>query len=209
LSHVAQRAASLCTSIKRDPPGAYSAASKRGAERPRPELSAAGTGEADEVRCGTGGQALARRTVGFFEAWLRCPMVGEGESRFPRPPGWSEGTGCHRHTVGRVIPCRVASPQSPTPFHPASGAYRGSQAGSRPGRGARVVIGSGRETRAAAVSRQGREGKSMTSDGPRLPVRLVTVRVPQPRNGSVLLDRRTLICWGRSVKHCVKTLEFL
>src|SRR6266702_2317393 len=25
----------------------------------------------------------------------------------------------HRRTVGRVIPCRVASPQSPTPFHPA------------------------------------------------------------------------------------------
>jgi len=29
----------------------------------------------------------------------------------------------HRRTVGLVIPCRVASPQSPTPFHQAPGAY--------------------------------------------------------------------------------------
>jgi hypothetical protein len=26
----------------------------------------------------------------------------------------------HRRTIGRIIPCRVASPQSPTPFHPAA-----------------------------------------------------------------------------------------
>src|ERR1700733_9974615 len=26
----------------------------------------------------------------------------------------------HRPTIDRVIPCRVASPQSPTPFHPAA-----------------------------------------------------------------------------------------
>src|SRR5207249_2489940 len=31
-----------------------------------------------------------------------------------------ESSGVHRPTVGRVIPCRVASPQSPTPFHPAA-----------------------------------------------------------------------------------------
>ena len=31
----------------------------------------------------------------------------------------SEGTECHRHTVGRVIPWRVARLQSPPPFHPA------------------------------------------------------------------------------------------
>src|SRR5580700_3422531 len=84
----------------------------------------------------------------------------------------------HRHTVGRVIPCRVASPQSPTPFHPASGEYRGGQEGTSPGRDDRVVRGNGRETRATAVGRQGREGRRMTSDGPRLTVRLVTVRVP-------------------------------
>src|SRR5882724_1495142 len=39
---------------------------------------------------------------------------GAGAMGFPRAT--LVGAGTPSHTVGRVIPCRVASPQSPTPF---------------------------------------------------------------------------------------------
>jgi hypothetical protein len=38
----------------------------------------------------------------------------------PRRRGASGTASGHRPTIDRVIPCRVASPQSPTPFHPAA-----------------------------------------------------------------------------------------
>jgi hypothetical protein len=40
------------------------------------------------------------------------------------PATWTQRGRCLGRTVGRVIPRRVASPQSPTPFHPAGSWYQ-------------------------------------------------------------------------------------
>ena len=53
---------------------------------------------------------------GFSEAWLRCPMASRKDPRWLSPRG---GLMHLWRTVDLVIPCRVASPQSPTPFHQA------------------------------------------------------------------------------------------
>jgi hypothetical protein len=51
----------------------------------------------------------------IFKAWLRCPTGGREGSA---PDRLSRQGLMHRwRTVGLNIPCRVASPQSPTPFH--------------------------------------------------------------------------------------------
>ena len=54
--------------------------------------------------------------IEFFQAWLRCPMT---QTTRPRTPLASRGRMHHRRTIGLNIPRRVASPQSPTPFHQA------------------------------------------------------------------------------------------
>jgi len=57
------------------------------------------------------------QTPGFSQAFLRRSMTLPNETA-PAPTG---RTGAsqerHRRAIGLVIPCRVASPQSPTPFH--------------------------------------------------------------------------------------------
>ena len=59
--------------------------------------------------------------MGSTWPFLGDPTVASG-GRQERPPValTIRGLMHHRRTVGLVIPCRVASPQSPTPFHQAT-----------------------------------------------------------------------------------------
>ena len=91
-----------------------STASSRGKTLPEPDRVAefSALEEAREMRM------LSPELAGrFWVTQLSRPAVGR-----ERPPValTSRGLMHHRRTVGLVIPCRVASPQSPTPFHQAT-----------------------------------------------------------------------------------------
>ena len=46
--------------------------------------------------------------------------VSDGEMKQPLAVLTTRGVMHHRRTVSLIIPCQVASPQSPTPFHQAT-----------------------------------------------------------------------------------------
>jgi hypothetical protein len=60
------------------------------------------------------------QTPGFLRHGLGCSRAREKKG----PATSAQRGGCLGRTVGRVIPRRVASPQSPTPFHPAGSWYQ-------------------------------------------------------------------------------------
>ena len=66
-------------------------------------------------------RSVGRRATGFGWIWGGMTPVSDGIKERPPMAFTIRGLTHHRRTVDLVIPCRVASPQSPTPFHPAAG----------------------------------------------------------------------------------------
>ena len=59
--------------------------------------------------------------MGSTWPFLGDPTVASGGRQRTTPGGFDhQGPDAPSRTVGLVIPCRVASPQSPTPFHQAT-----------------------------------------------------------------------------------------
>jgi hypothetical protein len=110
-----------------------------------------------------------------------------------RPPAFTRGRTRDRRAVGLVIPCRVASPQSPAPFHQARdsitaiGAARPDRAAGRPH--GRIdpacnayASPAPRAGHARKETRAGDQPRSVVGSADHLPRRGLAARVSEPSN---------------------------